>query len=69
MTFGLAAPMRPGKQRLAMLKVKCPPNIARASVDETRKASLLNCVETHLRLDEREEKLYEDLMKQPDQRR
>lgn len=67
LAFGLAALMRAGEQHPAALKVKCLLGIARALVDEARKALLLNCVETYLRLDEQEEKLYEELVKQPEQ--
>jgi hypothetical protein len=42
--------------------------IARAVMDEARKALLVNCVETYLRLDEKEQALYEELVAQPEQK-
>jgi hypothetical protein len=42
--------------------------IARALIDEARKALLVNCVETYLKLDESEQKLYERLVEQVEQK-
>ncbi|MCS6861518.1 MAG: DUF4351 domain-containing protein [Abditibacteriales bacterium] len=68
LAFGLAALMEPGERRPAELKVACLLGIARALIDEARKALLLNCVETYLALDEKEQALYEELVAQSEQR-
>jgi hypothetical protein len=68
LAYGLAALMTPGERHPAELKVACLLRIARALIDEARKALLVNCVETYLRLDEREQALYEELVEQPEQK-
>jgi hypothetical protein len=68
LAYGLAALMRLGERRPAELKVACLLRIARAVMDEARKALLVNCVETYLRLDEKEQALYEELVAQPEQK-
>jgi len=68
LAYGLAALMQPGERRPAELKVACLLRIARAVMDEARKALLVNCVETYLRLDEKEQALYEELVAQPEQK-
>lgn len=68
LAYGLAALMQPGERRLAELKVTCLLSIARALIDQARKALLVNCVETYLRLDAREQALYEELVAQPEQK-
>lgn len=60
--------MRPGERHPAELKVSCLLGIARAVIDEAQKALLVNCVETYLALDEKEQALYEELVAQPEQR-
>ncbi len=54
LAFGLAALMKPGGRHPAELKVSCLLGIARAVIDEARRALLVNCVETYLVLDEKE---------------
>jgi hypothetical protein len=68
LAYGLAALMRPGERHPAELKVECLLRIARALMDEARKALLVNCVETYLQLDAREQALYEELVEQPKQK-
>ncbi len=62
LAYGLAALMEKGPRRAAELKVECLLRIARALIDEARKALLANCVETYLRLDESEQALFEQLV-------
>jgi hypothetical protein len=62
LAYALAALMEKGARRPAELKVECLLRIARALIDEARKALLTNCVETYLHLDESEQKLYEQLV-------
>jgi hypothetical protein len=62
LVYGLAALMEKGTRHAAELKVECLLRIARALIDEARKALLTNCVETYLRLDENEQALYEQLV-------
>jgi hypothetical protein len=68
LAYGLAALMKPGERHRVKLKVECLLGIARALIDAARKALLVNCVETYLPLDEREQALYEELVEQPEQK-
>jgi hypothetical protein len=65
LAHGLAALMDPGTRRPAELKVECLLRIARALVDAARKALLVNCVETYLKLNEAEQRRFEQLVEQP----
>jgi hypothetical protein len=63
--YGLAALMRPGAMRPAVLKAECLLRIARALVDEARRMLLANCVETYLPLAGQEQRAFEELVEQP----